>query len=655
MGQKRYNRKKVMTILNDLLALLAGRTRANCLAGIHKFISRAYTYGGQYGVRSIVLKLSRQASPAGDYGAWVQKFDTIGDRDRSAIQAHIRQLPYRPLISVLLPVYNTPEPFLRKAINSVRAQLYPDWELCVADDGSTLDHVRTVLDSYRLKDQRIKVLHRPSNGHISAASNSALDMATGEFVALLDHDDELSEHALYMVAARLNEYPDADLLYSDEDKIDARGMRFDPFFKSDWNPDLLSSQNFIGHLGVYRTASVRKVGGFRTGYEGSQDYDLILRLSEQTSPNNIQHIPFILYHWRAIPGSIALGIAEKPYATEASQRGLQAHFDRLGITAECTAAGAAVGHFRAVYALPDPLPFVTLVIWINEGGGATKYLAVLSERTPYKAMEILLVGNPGSGLEAWTDRRGLTTNIPLKVICPTHADSLASLCNHAAVCARGDVLVFLDAGLEPIDSGWLHELVTHAVRAEIGAVGAKLYDRDVRVQHAGFILGVGRHGVPHTYHRFLPRTATGNFNRACLIQNVSAVSMNCMALSHRLFHEIGGFDADHLADAYADIDLCLRLRERGYRILWTPYAELRQHHQPAEAQEPAFFQGGTLPQGLAYMRTRWGERWAGSDPYYNPNLDPESGAFALATPPRIHRPWVLRSTAVHGHEREAAS
>ena len=271
--------------------------------------------------------------------------------DRRGIRSRIRELSYQPLISVVMPVYNTQETWLRKAIDSVLRQLYPKWELCLADDHSSRPHVRPILEEYAACDPRIKLVFRDRNGHISAASNSALTLATGDFVALLDHDDELSEHALYMNVEELNRYPGAHLLYSDEDKIDERGRRYWPFFKPNWNPDLFYSLNLVTHLAVYRRSVLEAVEGFQEGLEGSQDYDLTLRVIERIPPEAIRHIPHVLYHWRAIPGSVALASGEKIYAHEAARHAIRAHFQRRGVRAEVRGTGnerqSAPGHVPA--------------------------------------------------------------------------------------------------------------------------------------------------------------------------------------------------------------------------------------------------------------------------------------------------------------------
>ena len=322
---------------------------------------------GSKGLVATPQQVVQSVDPADDpqsYANWVRLYDTIDDDDREAIAKAINEMVDRPLISVIMPVYDTPEPYLRAAINSVRQQLYPNWELCIADDASTAPHVRPILDYYRLIDPRIKVCYREKNGHISAASNSALALAKGSFVALLDHDDVLPEHALYMVAAVLDADPEIDLIYSDEDKINEKGQRFDPHFKSDWNPDLMLSQNMFCHLGVYRRSLIEKIGGFRCGYEGSQDYDLILRAASQTTPNKIRHIPHLLYHWRAIPGSVALGSDEKDYPVVKARQAISDYLTGRGITAEVLASPHPALH-RVRYALREPVPRVTIVIPIR--------------------------------------------------------------------------------------------------------------------------------------------------------------------------------------------------------------------------------------------------------------------------------------------------
>ena len=294
------------------------------------------------------------------YARWVEQFDTINDIDRLGMYEEIGNWKLKPLLSIIMPVYNPPIEMLREAIESVKAQVYFNWELCIADDASTDEKVRLFLDQSVQADHRIKVIYREENGHISKASNSALDIADGEFIVLMDNDDALPEHALFWVAKTINKYPDAAIIYSDEDKIDEQGVRSAPYFKTDWNPYLFRSHNMISHLGVYRKALVERVGKFRLGMEGSQDYDLALRCSEQVDSAQIIHIPRVLYHWRMHAGSTAMSGDEKPYAQNAGQKALDEHLKRSGIAGHAELLD--FGMYRVHYDLPERKPLVSLII-----------------------------------------------------------------------------------------------------------------------------------------------------------------------------------------------------------------------------------------------------------------------------------------------------
>ena len=312
------------------------------------------------GPRRFVAELRSAASR--DYQHWITLYDTMTAADKDSLRRRIQSLACRPLISVIMPVYNTPETFLRRAIESVREQIYDRWELCIADDCSTAEHVRKVLDYYAKLDPRIRVCFRTTNGHIAEASNSAIAIAKGDFVALLDHDDEIPPHALALVAEAIVARPEVDLIFSDEDKLDAQGHRFDPYFKSDWNPALMLSQNMFNHLGVYRLSIVRKIGGFRLGFEGSQDYDLVLRCSRETAPERIHHIPKILYHWRAIESSTATDSGMKPYVWDAGRRAIEEHLTQQNIHAIVERAARGDCYYQVEYAVPTPLPRVSVLI-----------------------------------------------------------------------------------------------------------------------------------------------------------------------------------------------------------------------------------------------------------------------------------------------------
>ena len=598
-------------------------------------------------------RLGRKGSQLDGYEKWVKRYDLLTAADRQAITIRIRALEYQPLISVVMPVYNVREKWLRRAIESILRQLYPHWELCIADDCSPAPHIRKVLDEYAAKDRRIKITFREQNGHISAASNSALELASGEFVALLDHDDELPEHALYLIAEELNSHPDADLIYSDEDKIDGKGERFDPHFKTDWNPDLLYSMNFVSHLGVYRTSILRKIGGFREGYEGSQDYDLALRFVERIPENHVRHIPHILYHWRAVPGSVAFKADQKEYAYEAARNAIRSHFERLGKTATVT---SGYHYYNCVsYPLPGTLPLVSLIITTRDRADLLREVVTgILELTDYDPVELLIVDNQSSEPGALSFFREIEKDSRVRVIQYDAPFNFSAINNLAVRLAQGEIVGLVNNDVRIISQEWLKEMVRHALRPEIGAVGAKLYYANDTLQHAGIIMGLG--GVAGHPHKCLPKISPGYFCRAQVIQNFSAVTGACLVMRRRVFDEVGGLDEVNLPVAFNDVDLCLRLRELGYRILWTPYAELCHLESASRGRDDLPIQEARFKREIAYMRKRWGDRLF-SDPYYNPNLSLETTDFSLAFPPRAPKPWKkpIQRSALHvKHNRSAA-
>jgi GT2 family glycosyltransferase len=562
----------------------------------------------------------RRAHKGLTYADWIGRHDTLDDQVRQALLQRLAFLPRRPRLSVLMPVYN-PEPrWLEEAIRSVEQQLYPDWELCIADDCSTDPAVIQALAAAAQRDARIRVFRRPQNGHIVHASNSALALATGEFVALLDHDDALPAHALLLVAEAIAHHPGVRLIYSDEDVLHPDGRRQNPAFKADWNPALMRAQNMICHLGVYETALVRQIGGFRPGLEGAQDYDLALRCVEQLQDDQILHIPHVLYHWRVHPGSSAAGAGVKPYITQAGQRALHEHLQRSGVAADVTLS--AGGGYRVRPALPQPGPTVSLLVRAAPGAAAEQRHAHLLAGAGAEAL-------PATGCAVLECMR-----------CETGGEA------QAARQARGEFLCLLAEGVEMPDRAVLDELVGLALLAGTGAVGAKLLHPDGRLAHGGYILGAGGSvGVAH------PGLAAGQQGYRCLAvlnQNLAAVSAACLVVRRTAFLEVGGFDPQ-LASPLRDIDLCLRLRARGLRTVWAAHAVATWHAAPP--QPP-------WPEGeLALLRRRWGAA-LDEDPAYNPNLDLETASFRLAPEPRVRldEPWFRRHAArPHGAAAAPAS
>lgn len=583
------------------------------------------------------------------YQNWIKQYDSISTADRAGIWAEIMQLADPPLISILMPVFNTPEAYLRAAIESVLAQVYPYWELCVADDASTHAQSARLLAEYARRESRIKIAWRTENGGISASSNSALALATGSFVALLDHDDILPPHALYLIAREIPQNPDLDLIYSDEDKLDRRGRRTDPYFKSDWNPDLFLGQNMISHFGAYRTSLVREVGGFRSEFDGSQDYDLALRVLERSSAARIHHVPHVLYHWRQAKGSAARRPDEKPYARLAAKRAVAEHLRRVGVSAAVEFTPGPV--FHEVRRTLEGEPTLAIIIPTRDRRDLlSRCVSGLLSATDYRKLELVIVDNLSTEPAALSYLEEVGADPRVRILRYPHPFNFSRINNWAAAQSQADILLFLNNDTEVIHHDWLQHMAANALRPEVGAVGAKLLYPNGRVQHGGIILGMG--GVGGHFHLRRRDDDPGYFGRAQLQQNLSAVTAACLAIRHEVFDEIGGFDAENLPVAFNDVDLCLRVRERGYLVVWTPLARLYHHETASRAFDLVGDRSKQFACERAYMRSRWGPV-LDDDPYFNPNLSLDDVTIALALPPRRPYPW--RSTAASTGEAERCS
>jgi glycosyltransferase involved in cell wall biosynthesis len=590
-----------------------------------------------------LVRVGQAGDPAelSEYEKWCTQHETLEPADVRAIQDHIAALVARPVISVVMPVFDPPEGLLAKAIQSVLDQVYPHWELCIADDASTQGHVREVLERYAAKDPRIRVAYRGTNGHICEATNTAVAMATGEFVALFDHDDVLSPLALYEVAAEVDAHPGAQFIYSDEDKIDVEDRRFDPYFKPDWNPDLNHGQNYTSHLSVYRTELIRSLGGFRKGYEGSQDWDLLLRAVERIPASSIRHIPKLLYHWRAVPGSTAFQLTEKSYPTEAARMALEDHFQRLGQGVELLPIPG--DHWRIRHPLPSPPPFVSLIIPTRNALKLVRQAvqSVLA-KTDYPSFEILIVDNGSDDPETLAFLEQIQRDDSrVRVMAYPEAFNYSAINNRAVRAARGEIIGLLNNDLEAIDPGWLSEMVSQAVRPGIGAVGAMLYYPLNTVQHAGVILGLG--GVAgHPFKEF-PRGDQGQKNRLRLAQNYSAVTAACLVIRKDRFLEVGGLNEKDLPIAFNDVDLCCKLLQAGYRNLWTPHAEFYHHESASRGVEDTPEKKARFQAEIDYMMNTWADLLM-ADPAYNPNLTLVGEDFSPAYLSRARKSWLEHLT-----------
>lgn len=569
------------------------------------------------------------------YQRWVREYDTIDDRDRTAIRTEIVTLPSHPLISVVIPAFDTDEAFLRAAIDSVRAQLYENWELCIADDASPSPHVWKLLQDVAVEDSRIKIVRREENGHIAAATNSALALATGDYVALMDHDDLLPEHALYEVAREVAEHPDVDVIYSDEDGIDADGQRFEPYFKTDWNLDLLHGHNMVSHLGVYRRRLLNEIGGMRVGYEGSQDYDLVLRAFEHCGAARIRHIPTILYHWRKGQGSFSQSWMDRCVAN--AKRAVAEHLERTGSGARVTGSPSVAQWLRVVHPLPQTPPLVSVIIPTKDRAALLgRCIDGVLNRTDYADIELLIVDNGSTEPAAAALLDKLATDDRVRVLHKPGVFNYPALNNEAVRHASGEILLLLNNDVDVIDGEWLVEMVSHARRPEIGAVGAKLLYPDGRVQHAGVVVGMG--GVAGHQYVGSRGEDPGYFGHLCLVRDVWAVTAACLAIRRETYLAVGGLDEQNLAVAFNDVDFCLRVAERGLRNLWTPYATLYHLESVSRGVDTDPVRHARFAREVAYMHQRWGHLLQ-RDPFFSPNFTLNSGQNELAFPPRRPRSW----------------
>jgi glycosyltransferase involved in cell wall biosynthesis len=567
--------------------------------------------------------------PSPSYSRWVRDLDTPSRADIRRARNKSAAFSKQPTISVLMPVFNPKPAILDAAIRSVREQAYPHWELCIADDSSSDPAVAAVLRRHAAADPRIKVRFRDTRGNISAASNTALAMATGDFVALFDHDDLLPPLALYWVVESINRHPDARVFYSDEDKVDERGRRFNPHFKSDFNHVLLLAQNMICHLGVYYRDLVVSLGGFREGFEGAQDHDLALRCTAAVSRHEIVHIPRILYHWRAIEGSTALATTEKPAAVSAAQRAVTEHVRLFDSGATVEPAVEAPMFLRVRHSLPTPAPLVSIVICTRDHASLLRTaIESICDKTTYPHYEIVVLDNGSCDAATLDYLASISARSGITVIRDDSPFNYSRLNNTAVRHARGQVLCLLNDDIEVLTPEWLDEMVSFAVQADVGAVGARLWYPDGTLQHGGVIIGAG--GVAGHAHPRLAKGQRGYFSRAVLQQELSAVTGACLVVRRDVYDEVGGLD-EKIAVAFNDVDLCLRIRAAGYRNIWTPFAELIHHESASRGYEDNPEKLARFQREIRFMQDRWGDV-LDTDPYYNPNLSMRSGDYKLALP-----------------------
>lgn len=574
-------------------------------------IKKGVLYLKHFGPKEFWIRLTeRFQTDDVDYEEWYRNHRATGEELEKQRNA---RFPYSPLISILVPVYNTPEAFLKQMIQSVRKQTYPNWELCIANADPTNQEVADILKTASGKDRRIRVTDVPENKGIAQNTNAALAIASGDYIGLLDHDDLLTPDALYEVVRILNEEERPQVIYSDEDKVTTDlSEHFQPFMKPDFNLDLLRANNYICHFFVAEKDLAEQVGGFRGEYNGAQDYDLILRCTERAE--KIAHIPRILYHWRVHKASTADNPASKMYAFDAGKRAIEEHLKRCGEKGTVSRT-KDLGFYRVQYQVQGK-PLVSIIIPNKDHADMLDRCLKSIEKSSYQNYEIIIVENNSEKEETFDYYKQLKSE-RIKVVYWEGTFNYSAINNFGVRAAKGDFLILLNNDVEIITENWIEEMLSNCQRKAVGIVGVKLYYPDDTVQHAGIIIGIG--GVAGNIFTGLPRRFTGYFHKASIQQDLSAVTAACMMVKRSVYEEAGGLE-EKLQVAFNDVDFCLRVRKAGYLVVFDPYVELYHYESKTRGSENTKKKVRRFQSEIEYMRSHWLELLKKGDPMYNPNL-----------------------------------
>lgn len=574
-------------------------------------IKKGFSYLKQYGFQEFKVRLSeRFEKEEVDYNEWC-KNDILTDEERKAQRKRIWEYP--PLISVVVPIYKTPEVFLRQMIESVTAQTYPHWQLCIADGSGDTAETKRIVDSY-LSDKRIKYKILAENLGIADNTNAAMELADGDYIALFDHDDLLSENALYEVADRICK-TGAEIVYTDEDKVTSDlSERYQPNFKPDFNLDLLRSNNYICHLLVVKKTLVQEVGGQKKEFDGAQDHEFLFRCVEKAK--GIEHIPKVLYHWRVHKASTADNPLSKKYAYDAGKRAVTEHIRRCGEEAEVNDT-LFPGFYRAKYQVTGE-PLVSIIIPNkDEKETLKKCLDSIKEKSTYRNYEIIIVENNSTGQEIFDYYKEIDGRDGIRVVYWKSGFNYSALNNFGFTFAKGDYILCLNNDVTVITPDWLERMIGQCQRKEVGIVGVKLYYPDDTIQHAGIVIGIG--GVAGALFVGMPRMFTGYLHKAAIQQDLSAVTAACMMVKRSVYEELGGLE-EELKVAFNDVDFCLRAREKGYLVVYDPNVELYHFESKSRGTEDSKEKIRRFQNEIEYMRSHWLELLKKGDPMYNPNL-----------------------------------
>ncbi len=583
-------------------------------------IQKGLRYLKHYGLKEFWVRLGERFEPEEvPYGPWYEAYRPTEDELKRQKK---KKWKAKPKISVAVPAYQTPEQFLREMIESVLAQTYESWELCIVNAGSD-QSVETVLAEYAARDPRIRYENLPENLGIAGNTNQAFAMACGDYIGLLDHDDLLSPNALYEVACALENDPEIDCIYTDEDKVTTDlSEHFQPHLKPDFNLDLLRSNNYITHFFLVRKEIVARLGGIRREFDGAQDYDFILRCTE--CAGKIFHIPEILYHWRTHKASTADNPASKMYAFEAGKRAIEEHLKRMDTPGQVSHT-MDLGFYRVTYPVREEELISIIIPNKDEKETLENCLCSIEEKSTYRNYEVIIIENNSVTDEIFEYYEELKKRDRIRVAVWEKEFNYSAINNYGVSLAKGQYLLFLNNDIEVIAPDWMQEMLANCQRPEVGAVGAKLYYPDGTIQHAGCILGIG--GVAGHMFVGMSRDRTGYLHKASIQQDLSAVTAACMMMKAEAFRRAGGF-TEELTVAFNDIDLCLKVRQLGYLVVYNPYVELYHYESKSRGAEDDEEKVRRFQREIEYMRSRWLELLK-KDPYYNKNFSLTKWNYSL--------------------------
>lgn len=585
-------------------------------------IRKGFRYMKHYGPKEFWIRLHERFEPEEvPYGPWYRAY--IPTEETLETQRK-QKFDYSPLISIAVPAYQTPVEFLRQMIESLIVQTYSNWELCIVNASPDNEEMQKVLAEYSAGDSQVRFCNLKENLGIAENTNRAFAMAKGEFVGLLDHDDLLAPNALYEIVKILQDHPQADALYTDEDKVTTElDEHFQPHLKPDFNLDLLRSNNYICHFFVVRKSIVEKAGGFRKEFDGAQDYDFIFRCTENAG--EVLHVPEILYHWRTHKASTADNPASKMYAFEAGKRAIEAHLERTGTKGEVSHT-QDLGFYRVKYPVQGK-PLVSVIIPNkDEKETLQTCLEMLEKNTGYQNFEIIIVENNSTTDEIFRYYKELSGNRKIHLLRWGKEFNYSAINNFATAHAKGEYLLFLNNDVKSINPDWLEEMLGVCQRPEVGGVGAKLIYPDNTIQHAGCVIGMG--GIAGHMFVDMPADRTGYLHKASLLQDMSAVTAACLLMKKEVFEQAGGF-TEELAVAFNDVDLCLKVRKNGYLIVYDPYAKLYHMESKTRGAEDSKEKVRRFQTEIEYMRCHWIDILKNGDPCYNKNLSLTKWNYSL--------------------------